>query len=168
MTYNIDPNAVSERIRFLISHYEMTNVAFCEKCGIPATTISNILNGKTKVTIDVLNKISSSFNELSHNWFYFGVGDPFMGASGDDPSSVGSDNSALGLFPTESEQVAAASNKVDLFSDSQDQLHYSAKDLLHPAQVVHVHEPARKVEKIMVFYSDNSYETFLPSSELSK
>ncbi|WP_353120995.1 helix-turn-helix domain-containing protein [Dysgonomonas capnocytophagoides] len=50
------------RIKDLLKEKGMTNIAIAEKVGITRPNMSNIVNGKTKPSLDTLEKIADALN----------------------------------------------------------------------------------------------------------
>lgn len=63
-----------ERIRAIISYYQLTDRAFALKCGIKQNTLSNQLNGVRELSLATINAILISFEEISSEWLLRGKG----------------------------------------------------------------------------------------------
>ncbi len=71
-----------ERIEFLINSYGLTSSQFADKTGIPRASVSHILSGRNKPSLEVLQKVASVFPEVDLQWLMLGVGkEPQLQAS---------------------------------------------------------------------------------------
>ena len=67
----------SERINALMAAEQMKAKQFAEEIGIQNGTLSNILSGRNKPSLDVMCKILNRFREVSSDWLILGVGSMF-------------------------------------------------------------------------------------------
>lgn len=173
--FYIDTDSVRIRIKEILSITGCTAAAFADRCQIPRTTISNILNDKTKATLDVLNKIVKACPDISSMWIYFGYGDKEvqpkdsqLSLSSEIPStSSNQDNLLFGSSFNSEDTTNDYSGDPRPFSTDIPSYPTSSSRGISPSNMLAMSMPpeSKKVEKIMVFYSDKSYETFLPANE---
>ena len=113
---------------------------FAAEIGIQRAAMSHIISGRNNPSLDVLLKILRRFPSVSTDWLLFGNGPMTKSAQPAEPA----ENTAV---PTDS-NVA--------FADS------IASSLVHQEKerVVTVEKPAKTISKIMVFYTDNTFDTY--------
>ncbi len=63
-----------ERIRELLSEKDLTAAAFADKLGVPRSTISHILSGRNKPSLEMVHKILDAFPDLRIEWLVRGEG----------------------------------------------------------------------------------------------
>ncbi len=63
-----------ERIEFIMNGYGLTSSQFADKTGIPRASVSHILSGRNKPSLEVLQKVASVFPEVDLQWLMLGVG----------------------------------------------------------------------------------------------
>lgn len=63
-----------ERIEFIMDSYGLTSSQFADKTGIPRASVSHILSGRNKPSLEVLQKVASVFPEVDLQWLMLGVG----------------------------------------------------------------------------------------------
>ena len=68
-----------DRIKNWIESKRIKSSSFADKIGVNRATISHILSGRNKPSVDFLRKMESSFPDLNLNWLISGVG--FMNKS---------------------------------------------------------------------------------------
>jgi len=145
---------MKDRIQRIIDDKSLTPSRFADEVGINRPTVSHILNGRNNPGLEVLQRILSRFKDVNAAWLISGEGPmynslqsestiPFLfdenGSSVDDsrgsmeyPREMGSNSTVSGIKIT----------------DNQD----------NTPKIV----PTVKVKKIAIFYSDNTYEEFIP------
>ena len=62
------------RLRKLMESEGLKSSSFADKIGVNRATISHILSGRNKPSIDFLQKLLSNYPELNVNWLITGIG----------------------------------------------------------------------------------------------
>lgn len=63
-----------ERIEFIMNGYGLTSSQFADKTGIPRASVSHILSGRNKPSLEVLQKVATVFPDVDVQWLMLGVG----------------------------------------------------------------------------------------------
>ncbi|WP_410780004.1 helix-turn-helix domain-containing protein [Hymenobacter sp. 5414T-23] len=63
-----------ERIREILSKYQLTPTQFADAIGTARPIVSHILSGRNKPSLEVVQKIISAYPELSLPWLLSGTG----------------------------------------------------------------------------------------------
>ena len=63
------------RLKYWMEMEVLKSSALADIIGVNRATISHILSGRNKPSIDFLQKLLSSYPELNANWLISGVGD---------------------------------------------------------------------------------------------
>ena len=64
-----------ERIELLMKCYDLTSSQFADRTGIQRASVSHILSGRNKPSLDVMLKIFDAFPGLDMKWLMTGSGD---------------------------------------------------------------------------------------------
>ena len=148
---------MKDRIAQIIQSEGLTAAQFAEKIGISAPSLSHILSGRNKPSLDVVMKIHKSLDYININWLLYGEGD--MEADVDDdnnPRMTGLEMDENGEFLPEG-QVADEYRK-DLPSQSAP---FAPKEIVRE-EVKYIEKPSRKISEIRIFFDDGTFETFRP------
>lgn len=164
---------IVNRLTTFMEAHGIGSTQFADACGIPRPTLSQILSGRNKKISDaVIAKIHGAYPRLSVLWLLFGEGQMETGA-----------NNAFSapIQPAPKPAAAAAPATTDI-SDGL----FGAQDMREPlifdddepenevaartADAADGDEPvvtipadgSKSIVNIMVFYSDNSYQSFVP------
>ena len=155
---------IVSRIKTFLSINGIAYSIFADKCDIPRPTLSQLLNGRNKkVSNEVLDKIHVAYPELSMMWLMFGEGEMM--------SEIGKNitNLQSSIFD-ENEEF-----NEDIESDDIKQNHgQDANPVVEALQSLSMNmvktqdksgssENEKRIVNIMVFYSDNSFESFVPN-----
>ncbi len=127
-----------QRLEQVIEHEQMTAKQFAAEVGIQAGTISNILSGRNNPSLDVMQRVLNRFRTLSSDWLILGVGSMYR------QNGEGPNNTLFDIKPVEPEIASTEpTNKIQ-------------EKAQQPSVIVTA--PSKTVEKIIVFYSDGTFE----------
>ncbi len=65
--------SISERIALIIHTHQMTNSTFADKLDIQRSSVSHVLSGRNKPSLDFLAKVVQHFPRVDANWLLTGV-----------------------------------------------------------------------------------------------
>lgn len=145
---------MKDRLQQIMDREGMTPGRFADSIGIQRSALSHILNGRNNPSLDVLMKVLNRFEYLATDWLMFGSGPMFKHQQNNeyDPDSeheMYHERSATSLQPSGNASQTTASE------DS------SLKEI-----VIKDVAKERTVSRIMIFYSDNTFENFVPESSV--
>lgn len=185
---------IVERLIAYRNYTGLSNSQFADKAGIPRPTLSQFLNGRNKrLSDDLTGKLHQTYPDLNILWLLFGEGDMlntpnikisegkieencnFSNSqfSDNEPnlhSESGSENcqksEAIRLNQAENcatginqpADSTSATENMSLNDELNSQNEKFTKSPTLPSN------PAKKIQSIMVFYSDNSFEIFTPGN----
>lgn len=156
------------RIKKFLNEKNITVSQFADGCGISRPTMSQLLNGRNKkVSDEIISKIHFAFPTLSIVWLMFGEGEMFSEKSDD----IAQPRENL-IFADDSNDDSKHRNVVENLFSEQNQVKpmYKPDSIVQTAvmqksmkvESIEVEKPIRNVTKIIVYYSDNSFEEFVP------
>lgn len=156
---------MNTRIKQIIENERLTDAEFADRTGIKRATLSHCLSGRNDVSKDIILKIHNAYPQVSVNWLMFGEGEPYIKEKVKTPASLFDE---IWTKPDDlSEEIKYtqdfASNDVQNMSNIAGNK-LNTEDKKTPEMIIPKEPDNRKVVKIMVFYSDNTFETF--SSDL--
>lgn len=125
---------IAERLQMIINSHQLTNTAFADKIGVQRSSISHVLAGRNKPSLDFINKILSHFPKVDAKWLI----------TGKQSNHVGIANKTI-------------KNKVDQQLEfSQQKETQILKQPQKPTDKI--------VEKIIIFYNNGTYEELMTKS----
>lgn len=133
---------------------------FSQEVGISAGTISNILGGRNRPSLEVMQAILRRFRSISCLWLITGAGSMYINDSSEESSRT--------LFPDmepneSSSSTEAQASAIRAEEVSNKHLNSSASALKNalsslPASQNMGARPARSVQKVLIFYTDGTFE----------
>ena len=166
-----------ERIELLMKCYELSPSQFAEKTGIQRASVSHIVSGRNKPSLEVMLKIYDAFPELDLKWLMTGVGEePIAPSRRQDAVAEAMENT---LF-SQSERIEQPSVQSPMQS-FQEPVQVQPRPQRQPAPQPQVKVAAerpqrrtvatrtpqsnvteRRIKEIRIFYTDGTYETLFP------
>lgn len=155
---------MNNRIKEIIASEHLSDGEFADLVGIKRSTLSHCLSGRNDVSKDIITKIHNAYPYISINWLMFGEGESGISLKNvstsnlfnsfeysNTDSNVDSEyrndlplNTSLNQSQQTENQTSKPEIKVENISPEIDKIVYKEK----------------KIEKIMIFYSDNTFEVF--------
>ena len=141
-----------ERIKMVMDREGLTPAKFAEEIGIQRSAMSHIMNGRNNPSLDVLVKILERFTYVDSDWLLFGKGNMIRNLIQNEPDLF----TNTPINPPEVQVVPE--NRKEIMVDT------PVNSLKQPVieRIIQEEKPSRNVSKIMIFYSDNTFDTFVP------
>ncbi len=158
---------MKHRLQTLLASEKMPSSKFAELIGVNRSSISHLLSGRNNPSLDVLQKVLLSFPHINPDWLLLGQGNMYRNKK-DSKVYVPTSN----VLPFEDEKPASTvpnTSKIETneqikpdIQEPEDSPVYQVKsktDLSAPKPI----EDMRKLDKIVFFYTDHSFETYHPN-----
>jgi|SRR5690554_1353535 len=144
--------SISERLQMVIKMNGMTNASFADKIGVQRSSISHVLAGRNKPSIDFIQKILATFPKVDADWLV--TGKKVGRVIADDESD------ALSTERLEKEVVS------DLFEPSvvkdEDDPPYEGRSVKKTESLKQESndnaKTYRKISRVIVFYDDGTFQ----------
>ena len=143
-----------ERIKQIMDMKKMSAAQFSEAIEIQRSSLSHVLSGRNKPSLDFMLKIKSSFPEINLDWLLLGEGEVY--SQGEIPIDSKSDITETGITQA---KIEFANNSFDNEPESSS----TGKMKVDTGDRQAAKPKTRKGKspvKIVMFYDDNSFETF--------
>lgn len=174
-----------ERIELLMKSYDLSPSQFAERTGIQRASVSHIISGRNKPSLEVMLKVYEAFPGVDMKWLMTGVGEEPVRQAIPEVSSPSTGDIFSPVAETTSQKSQQAENT--LFAPVvEPMLHeepkprkvaaqQSVKDKTVPdmrprrtpasrlAQMAAL-QPEKKIKEIRIYYSDGTYETLVPEN----
>lgn len=170
---------IVSRLKKYMDFKQIAISQFADTCSIPRPTISQILNGRNKkISDELIGKIHTAFPDLSVLWLMFGEGDMLINSN--IKTSAPQQDNKLTFDDNQISEHEIFQSGQELFSEITEI--YSKKNeadnpsLTPPSEITdnktssHITdviagktESTKKITSIVVFYADNTFQTFNPS-----
>lgn len=125
---------IAARLQIIFEREGISASIFADRIGVQRSAISHILSGRNKPGFDLLQKIIAKFPTINTEWLITGLGDPYK-------QPVKQIQTTL-FDPPTTQMKSLEVTSVN-------------KSPLQPSK-------SRTIERIVIFYSDKTFETYNP------
>jgi transcriptional regulator with XRE-family HTH domain len=140
---------MKERILEFLRHENKTSSQFAEEIGVQPSSVSHIISGRNKPSLDFVIKMLQQYVDLSTDWLVFGKGDMFKTDSGADLFSN---------FESASDQEEKTVSNTLSTQTSDNEIAIEAKNNVLDLQ----RGSKSSIQKVLLIYSDNSFIEYKP------
>lgn len=149
-----------KRLEIILDYYHLNASTFADKIGVQRSSLSHLLSGRNKPSLDFVLKILDVFPDIDLYWILNGKG-TFPKTEENNVIST-----AAKLEPQKITPVGeiAENNNIDLFSENQSTNSTgstAAKKITN--QNVDSQNKNEEVDKIVIFYKNGTFKSYRPS-----
>lgn len=144
---------MKERILKIMEHEGLAPSKFAEAIGIQRSAMSHIISGRNNPSLDVLLKILERFTYVDSDWLLFGKGEMIRGQDILTEPDLFT-NTMINQSEVQPISEYRRENRVNTPPNA------SRTPVIE--QIIQQERTSKNVSKIMIFYSDNTFETFTP------
>ena len=149
---------MKDRILKFLTQEGLSATKFADEIGVQRSGVSHILSGRNNPGFDFIQKILSRYKNLSAEWLIMGTGPMFK--KSDQPDLFSVQEKPPFLAKPDQTETALKSDfspfKNKILSPQEADI---SKSPVSTAEI----KLSREVEKIVIFYSDMSFEEYKPS-----
>ncbi len=136
----VNTEKFASRLNKILDFYDLSAAAFADKIEVGRSSISHILSGRNKPSLDFVMKVVQNFPEVELYWL--------LNGKGKFPAGEDSKNK-IEKPKTEEKSATPLSNYQPTQNFSQEQAPSFPKG-----------NPGKEIKKIVIFYTDGSFEAF--------
>ncbi len=70
----LDTTTFISRLKTILNHHELSSASFADLIQVQRSSISHLLNGRNKPSLEFIMKINDAFNEVDLQWLLYGDG----------------------------------------------------------------------------------------------
>ena len=131
---------MKDRIVKIIELEEISSSKFADEIGVQRSSISHILSGRNKPSLDFINKILSRYRNINADWLLTGRGEIHKEFKHE--------------YKHEEEEINTNTNNEPAYNNTQQE-----------APLQQVIEKKKNITRIVVYYDDNSFEELFPEKK---
>jgi len=140
-----------KRLEIILDYYGLNASAFADKIGVQRSSMSHLLSGRNKPSLDFVMKILEVFPDVDLYWILIGRGnfpknDEVVISETKTPSPISNENSSHDLF---SEIKFSKNEKTET-------------KVLAESKMPNFNSEDNEIEKIVFFYKNGTFKTYSP------
>jgi transcriptional regulator with XRE-family HTH domain len=143
---------MKDRILKFLTQESLSATQFADEIGVQRSSISHILSGRNNPSFEFIQKILTRYRNLNAEWLIIGSGPMYK-----------EEQKTIVSQPTVVPQPSKPVKQLDIFQNTPEK--QTSQEQPKPEKSTFVPEisPSRNVEKIVVFYSDKTFDEFSPT-----
>jgi DNA-binding XRE family transcriptional regulator len=152
---------IKERIIEIMNYKKLSHSQFAEKVGIQRSTVSHIIKDRNKPSMRVCENILARFTDINPDWLYTGKGNMVKNENRTIPGSLF--DSPTTLIPQNTPEsninirtIGNNGREIGVKTPEKDIKQDAIKEV-----IIQKTEP-KNISKIIIYYDDNTFETFIP------
>ena len=123
----------AERLEKVMQHHDLSAAVFADRIGVGRSSISHILSGRNKPSLEFVMKVIKTFPEVELYWLLNGKGN----------------------FPKSSEKKIKEDSATISKNEKQE------KTASTPTSIpIHANSNGKNISRIVIFYDDGSFDAF--------
>jgi len=127
----INNSEFADRITSMMNFYQLSASAFADKIQVPRSSISHLLSGRNKPSLDFVLKVVKEFNEVELYWL--------LNGKGTFPKSETTSNTPEQVIQESEINTPTVSEVTEL----------------------HKNALSKKIERIVIFYDDGTFKEYI-------
>lgn len=136
-------NAFTIRLQKLLDYYNLSASGLATKIGVQRSSISHVISGRNKPSLDFVMKLLHTFNEITIEWLIDGEGS----------------------FPKSENTTTTLSNPIDKISSVKPEKIETEKrspEIISEiiSEIIPKKSNQKEIEKIILLYKDGSFDSF--------
>jgi transcriptional regulator with XRE-family HTH domain len=146
---------MNTRINSILQFYNTNSSKFAEEIGVQKSSISHVLSGRNKPSLDFIQKILKTFPEINADWLILGKGKMIVV------------DEQKGLFKNSAIDKKIDVNAIKKKQPDDEETMRQSKTLVDIPESVSkevANTKAKTANKIVIFYSDNTFTEYFPEN----
>ena len=154
-----------KRLQLLMDYYALSASAFADKLSIGRSSISHILSGRNKPSLEFVLKIVDVFDEVDLDWLLYGKGAFPKKEIQNIPSTSIEQNSFLARHKNAKNHLSSSSSSSDLFSEvapleKQEIIENVHEDKILIEKNTISTSSSKKIKRIVILYQDGTFDSY--------
>ncbi|MFD2562563.1 helix-turn-helix domain-containing protein [Aquimarina rubra] len=156
----VNTAAFGKRIQEIMKFYHVSASGFADAMGVGRSSISHILSGRNKPSLDFVMKITEAYPEAELYWLLYGEGT--FPKSEKEATNIETPSPIKTMPPSPTETSTAEDTEQDLFSQTETNI-TSALDETIPEvkkEIINTVSTSKDISQIVFFYKDGTFDVY--------
>jgi len=146
---------MQDRVQNILESKQLTSSKFAEMIDVPRSTISHIISGRNKPSLDLITKIANTFPDISIDWLILGKGDMLKTKSEEKATDSLFKDKLQTQLKLDTEDENNTSKEYPGLNDNDED---KTKELPPKVEA----KTNENIDKILIIYNDNTFDTIYP------
>ncbi|MDR1402797.1 MAG: helix-turn-helix domain-containing protein [Tannerellaceae bacterium] len=162
-----------------MKYKRLSHSQFAEEVGIQRSTVSHIMKDRNNPSMRVFRKIIDRFTDINPDWLLSGIGNMIIKENQTTQGNLFANNAHIPEKPPVKPYNTQTAGKPPGIKPYNTQITENRPEIrveepkietkqAIPEKVIIQKTEPKNISKIMIFYSDNTFETFIPEKIIKK
>lgn len=153
-----------KRLETIFEYYGLSASGFADKIGVQRSSLSHLLSGRNKPSLDFIMKIAEVFPEVDLYWILNGKGN--FPKSDSIEKEILISESTPSLFSENKTEEVKSDNQPDLFSTEpaieKNRVNETSEENFSNTRNFETLKNHSDIDRIVVFYKNGTFKNYLP------
>lgn len=153
-----------KRLETIFEYYSLSASGFADKIGVQRSSLSHLLSGRNKPSLDFIMKIVEVFPEVDLYWILNGKG--YFPKSDSIEKEVLISNLTPSLFSENKAEEVKSENQPDLFSAEptieKNRVNENSEEKFSTTRNLETIQNETDIDRIVVFYKNGTFKNYIP------
>jgi len=156
----VNTAAFGKRIQEIMKFYHVSASGFADAMGVGRSSISHILSGRNKPSLDFVMKITEAYPEAELYWLLYGQGT--FPKSEETNKPIETTPQVIPTAPTLTEIPNTEELEQDLFSIPEPEIQNNISDNIEneEKQIINTAFATKEINQIVFFYKDGTFDIY--------
>ncbi|MEN9489479.1 MAG: hypothetical protein RL494_1744 [Bacteroidota bacterium] len=146
-----------KRLEIILDYYSLSASAFADKVGVQRSSLSHLLSGRNKPSLDFILKITQKFPEVDLYWI--------LNGKGNFPKDENTNQPIIPVFKDQFQETKREKQELDLFSDENtiEKNPVFENATINFSNTGNMSTPKNdsEIERIVIFYKNGSFKNYV-------
>ena len=148
-----------KRLEIILDYYSLNASSFADKIGVQRSSLSHLLSGRNKPSLDFILKIMDVFPEVDLYWLLNGKG-TFPKSELENEAKIATPTPIAKLPIEETKIEKQADLFSEKFSNPKNQMEESIPNLFSNAKIAPTQKTHGEIDRIVIFYTNGTFKTY--------
>lgn len=151
-----------KRLEIILDYYNLSASTFADKIGVQRSSLSHLLSGRNKPSLDLILKIVTEFPDVDLYWILNGTGEfPKSDQTFEQRSATPIINNVPFI-----ESKEFSSGQPDLFSSEikveKNRVNETSDEKFSNTRILESSTPTSEIDRIVIFFKDGHFKSYQP------
>jgi transcriptional regulator with XRE-family HTH domain len=150
-----------KRLEIILDYYSLNASSFADKIGVQRSSLSHLLSGRNKPSLDFILKIMDVFSEVDLYWLLNGKG-TFPKSELENETKIVTSTPIVNHPIEETKKEKQADLFSENFSSPKNQMEENIPNPFLNTKITPTQKTEGEIDRIVIFYSNGTFKTYSP------
>ena len=148
-----------KRLEIVLEYYSLSASGFADKIGVQRSSLSHLLSGRNKPSLDFILKIMDVFSEVDLYWLLNGKG-TFPKSELENETKIATPTPIVKIPIEETKIEKQADLFSEKFSSPKNPMEENIPNLFSNSKTDTTQKTNKEIDRIVIFYTNGTFKTY--------